>query len=191
MSKSAKTWGLVIIILMFSGLACGLSAKTTPLPAPPEGHIEPKPEAVERTEQNFNQAMQEASGNRQFRFRLTNEQATSLAAMGLQKRADIPFSEPQIWFTAGKIYITGKVEGVGPAALPALIVAIPAVNANGQLEITVEEAKMASFDFPQDAIDSLAQTINETLIDLQLKIQVTAIDVREGELLIAGKRTSQ
>lgn len=185
-------WFLLVLILVLPSLACNLgSSKKADLPQPPSGQIIPNADASDRVEQNFYQAIQEASGNRTFRFRITNEEITSVVALALQERADIPLADPQIWFTAGKVYMTGTVEGIGPAALPALIVGIPQINANGQLEIKFDEAKMGSFDFPEATINNLTQTTNETLVDLQLDIQITAIEVLEGELLLAGKRTDQ
>ncbi|MFQ5575431.1 MAG: hypothetical protein ACE5G8_00430 [Anaerolineae bacterium] len=191
MKFAPRRWCLLLFVLAVAGLACGLGSKKDDLPQPPSGYIQPNEEASKRVQDNFNQSLQEASGSRQFRFRVTNEEITSIVAMALQKRADIPFSEPQIWFTAGKIHMTGKVEGVVPTPLPALIVAIPAVNSQGRLEVEISEARMGSLDFPEGVIENLTQTINETLADLQLNIEVTAIEVLEGEMLVAGKRINQ
>ncbi len=184
-------WVAALVLLLASLLACGIGAKETDMPKPPEGHITPKEEASQRVKANLNQSLQEATGKYEARFRITNEEITSIVADALQQRADIPFYEPQIWFTAGKMYVTGKIEGVGPTSLPALIVAIPKVNNKGQLEIEIEKAKMSNFDFPDSVIESLTQTANETLADLQLDIQITAIEVLEGEMIVAGKRVEQ
>ncbi len=187
---SFSRWYIVLSLFLLPLLACGLGPKKTELPKPPSGYIEPNKDAVDRTRENFNQALQEASGNNEFRFRITNEEITSLVALELKKRADIPVSNPQIWFTAGKVYMTGKLEGLGPASVPALIVGIPTVNENDQLQVKLDEAKMGSFDVPDSVIENLTETINETLANIQLNIKVTAIDVLEGELLIAGKRVA-
>ena len=184
-------WVAALSLLLASLLACGIGPKKADMPKPPEGHIAPKEEASQRVKANLNQSLQEATGKYEARFRITNEEITSIVADALQQRADIPFSEPQIWFTAGKMYVTGKIEGVGPTSLPALIVAIPKVNDKGQLEIEIEKAQMSNFDFPDSVIESLTQTANETLADLQLDIQITAIEVLEGEMIVAGKRVGE
>lgn len=185
-------WLALLMGLALFFLACGLGpSKKESLPQPPGGYIQPRQEAYDRTEQNFYQSLQEASGNHEARFRMTNEEVTTVVATSLQKRADIPITDPQVWFTAGKIYMTGMVEGVGPAALPALIVGIPKSNEQGQLEVEIDEAKVGSIDFPEAMIDNLSTTLNESLADLQLDIQITGIEVLEGELIVAGKRVSQ
>jgi hypothetical protein len=181
-------WFLVMLLLALPFLACRLGSQKEVIPQPPSGHIEPNQEASKRVQENFNQAMQEASGNNEFRFRVSNEEITSIVAANLEKRPDIPFSKPQIWFTAGKIYVTGLVEGVGPTSFSALIVGVPKITPEGQLEIEIDEAKMGNLDLPENIVESLSETVNETLADLQLDIQITAIEVLEGEMLIAGKR---
>ncbi len=75
----AVHWVLVCFAMAIPFLACGsLGAKKTQAPQPPSGQIVPNEQASERVEENFNQAMQEASGNNEFRFRISNEEITSI-----------------------------------------------------------------------------------------------------------------
>jgi hypothetical protein len=181
-------WFILVVAMLLFFLACRIGPEETSLPEPPGGYIAPNQEAYDRAEQNFYQSLQEAGGNHEARFRMTNEEVTTVVATALQKRADIPITDPQVWFTAGKIYMTGMVEGVGPAALPALIVGIPRINGQGQLEVEIDEAKVGSIDFPEAMIENITTTLNESLVDLQLDVQITGIEVLEGELIVAGKR---
>jgi len=194
--------GLIIFLLIsLPVLACGwgrsraviptptIAPTPTPLPQPPRGQITPQPTESQRAKQNFNQALQETGPDHAFQFRITSEEITSLAAIELRKQADIPVSEPQIWFTNGKIYLAGKVEGVGPSPVPALIVATPVINGNDQLQIQIEEAKMGNFKLPKAMVENLTKTINDTLADTPLEIEIEAVSVLEGELVITGRRT--
>jgi hypothetical protein len=71
-------------------------------------------------------------------------------------------TNPQVWFTSGRIYITGEVDAAGPVKLNSLIVATAVVE-EGRMVVKVEEAKMGPFAFPDSLIESMTQTVNETL----------------------------
>ena len=185
----------LVIILLFSTLilACGwFSGKqSTPTLLPPTvAPIKPNQEAVQRAAENFNQAVQESYNNHPFEYRINNEEATSIVADLLQKRADIPFSEPQIWFTNNKVYVTGIVDGVGPKPLPAYIEAVPKV-VNNQVIVNIEKAKVGSFNLPKSMADNFSQTVTESLAEAQLNIQVDAITILEGEMLIQGTMNTE
>jgi hypothetical protein len=68
-----------------------------------------------------------------------------------------------------------------------LIVATPVVH-DGQIVVKVERAQMGPFPFPQDVLNSASESINETLLEMQLDLQITALQVLEGELQLAGTR---
>lgn len=181
-----------IFVLLFAlpVLACSLPSfkpKTESIPQPPEGYIEPNEESATRAKENFNQAVQEAGNNQEIRYRITSEEITSLVADFLAERGDVPFTDPQIWFTAGKVYISGSFESIVPTKVTGLIVATPMVTENGALQLELNEVKMGQFDVPDSMIENLSTTINETLVNLQLDVTITAIDVVEGEMWIAGK----
>ncbi|MEW5961218.1 MAG: hypothetical protein AB1801_26130, partial [Chloroflexota bacterium] len=85
---------LFVIFLTLTTLACGLGGRQDPL-EPPGGAIPIDQEAAERLKQNFNQALQEASGNHESQLRITNEEITSLVATELTQTGKIPVSDPQ------------------------------------------------------------------------------------------------
>jgi hypothetical protein len=96
-------------------------------------------------------------------------------------------SDPQVWFTAGKIYLTGTFSPFWPFSFRSLIVATAVVH-NGQIQVAVERAQMGPFPFPQQVLDSASQSINETLAETQLDLQITNLQILEGELQLAGTR---
>jgi len=175
------------------GLACKLQpGNLSDIPSPPEGQIPVSAESAERLRENFNHEMQEAATGEEFRLFITNEEITSLAALYLQETGSvIPLSSPQVWFTAGRIYITGTFSPTWPFSFRSLIVAT-AVVYDGQVEVAVEQAQMGPFPFPQQVLDQASQSINETLAEMQLDLHITALQILEGELQLAGmRRTSQ
>jgi hypothetical protein len=181
---------LFIIFLALTSLACGLGNNREQL-QPPGGDIPINQEAADRLKQNFYQALQEASGNRESQLRITNEEITSLVATELTETGKIPVSDPQVWFTAGRIFMTSKVQVLGPIKLNSIIVATAIVD-QGQMLVRVQEAKMGPFDFPDTLLESTTQTINETLAGILVgaDLDITRLEILEGEMFVIGTRQS-
>jgi hypothetical protein len=169
-----------------AGLACapGISGD---IPSPPGGQIPASQEAADQLKENFNREMQEASTGEEFRLFVTNEEITALAVLTLQDSGSVPLSDPQVWFTAGRIYMTGTFSPFWPFRFPSLIVATAVVR-DGQVEVEFEKAQMGPFPFPRRALTSASESINETLVEMQLDLTVTTLEILEGELQLAGTR---
>jgi hypothetical protein len=167
------------------GLACGGSG--TAEVGPPAGPIFVNQEAADRLKENFYQSLQEATAKNEAQLRITNEEITSLVAKELAETGRIPLTNPQIWFTSGRIYITGGVKPAGPIEFNSLIVATAVVQ-NGQFVINVQEAQMGMFDFPDSLLASLTDTINESVANILLDIDITRLEILEGEMIVVGTR---
>jgi hypothetical protein len=179
---------IAIIMLIAAGLACTLKpGNPGDIPSPPGGQIPVSPEAADRLKENFNREMQEASSGDEFRLFIANEEITSLVALTLQDTGGVPLSDPQVWFTAGCIYITGDFSPAWPFRFRSLIVGTAVVH-DGRIEVAVERAQMGPFPFPQQVLDSASESINETLAEMQLDLEVTTLEILEGELQLAGTR---
>lgn len=181
-----KNLVIAFSLLAVTGLACNLGGDSQQI-GPPGGPITISQEAADRLKQNFNQALQEASGNHESQLRVTNEEITSLVAIELTQTGRIPLSEPQIWFTAGRIYITSKVKVFGFLKFTSLIVATAVVD-QGRLVVRVQEAQMGPFDFPDALLESITQTVNETLAGILIDLEITRLEILEGEMFVVGTR---
>ncbi len=182
-----KAFTLLLVLIFLTTLACGLGRSSTPEPqeaGPPEGTINVNQEATDRLKQNFNQALQETTTNNEARLRVTNEEITSLVATDLAQNDQIPVSNPQVWFTAGRIYMTGDVTALGLTNESTIVAT--AVVENGRMVVEVEEATMGMFDFPDSMLESLTQTVNETLANSLVDIEITQLEILEGEMFITG-----
>ena len=188
MSRSRILRNFVIVLLLLTGLACSLGNNKEQI-GPPGGQIPVSQTATDRLKQNFNQALQEASGNHESQLRITNEEITSLVAQELSVPGKIPLSEPQIWFTSGRIYLTGKVKAFGIFKFDSLIVATAVVD-NGGLVVKVLQAQMGPFDFPNQLLESITETINETLAGILIDLKITRLEILEGEMFVVGARRS-
>ncbi len=178
----------VLTLLISTSLACSLGGGSEQL-QPPGGPIPISLEAADRLKQNFNQALQEASGNHESQLRITNEEITSLVAAELTETGRIPVTDPQVWFTAGRIFMTSKVQVFGPFRLDSVIVATAVVD-NGQMLVRVQEAQMGPFDFPDRLLESTTQTINETVAGILVgaDLDITRLEILEGEMFVIGTR---
>ncbi len=179
-----KIW-LTLFLISFLSLACNLGGSAQQV-GPPEGVIPTNQESSDRLKQNFNQALQETTLTTESRLRVTNEEMTSLVANELSATGQIPLTNPQIWFTAGRIYITGDVTTLG-VTNNSIIVASAIVD-NGRLVVEVEEAQMGPFDFPDTLLESITQTVNETLAGILIDLEITQLEILEGEMFIVSTR---
>lgn len=194
MSCYSPTKNIVVALslLILTSLACSLGRSSTQI-QPPGGSIPISQEAADRLKQNFNQALQEAGNNHESKLRVTNEEMTSLVAIELSQTGRIPVSDPQVWFTAGRIYMTSRVHILGPLKFNSLVVATAVVN-EGHIDVKVQEAQMGSFDFPDRILESMTQTVNETLtgVFVGADLEITRLEILEGETFVVGtRRTSQ
>jgi hypothetical protein len=180
---------IVFSFLMLIGLACSLGGPSNEELTPPGGEITVSDEAADRLKQNFYQAIQEASSAREASLRITNEEITSLVASQLTRTGQVPIDNPQVWFTSGRIFITGQVNSVGPASLDTVIVATALVD-QGRLVVKVEEGQMGPFDLPDTLIESITQTVNEALAGLLVdaNLEITRLEILEGEMFVVGTR---
>lgn len=174
----------ILALVLLTSIACGLGSREQI--GPPEGTITVSKEAADRFKQNFNQALQETTINNESQLRITNEEITSLVAMELAQTGQIPISNPQVWFTAGRIYMTGRVTAFGVSN--ASIIVATAVVDDGRLVVEVQEAKMGPFDFPDSMLESITQTINESLAGILLDLEITRLEILEGEMFVMGTR---
>ena len=181
-NRSIKVVSL-IFILCLATLACSIGGSNQQV-RPPEGVIVVNQEATNRLKQNFNQALQETSSSSESQLRVTNEEITSLVATELAATGQIPLNNPQVWFTAGRIYITGDVTAFG--VNNASIIVATAVVDNGRLVVEVQEAKMGLFDFPDSILESITQTVNETLAGILIDLEILRLEILEGEMFVVG-----
>ena len=177
---------LVGLLLLVASLAC-TPGDSSELPSPPGGHVPVSQEAADRLKENFNREMQEASTGEEFRLFVTNEEITGLVATTLQNTGSVPLSDPQVWFTSGRVYMTGTFSPFWPFTFQSLIAATAVVH-DGQIEVEVEEAQMGPFPFPSRALESASVSINETLAEMQLDLEISTLEILEGELQVAGTR---
>ena len=177
---------LLVPLFLFVGLACGpCNLLSGEVPTPPHPMVV-STEAAGQLESRIQQNLSGEPGQ-QFILRMTDAEVTSLVATELAKYDESPVTEPQIWFTKGKIYATGRLVNVLPIEADFFIVAAPHIQ-DGKVTVEIEEFSAGLLPVPDSVLDTISQSVNETVEDLQLEVEVTALEILEGEIIVKGVR---
>ena len=177
---------LIAAILLMAILACGpcnlLSGEVPTPPHPLVVSTESAGQLESRIKQNLT-----GESDRAFILRMTDAEVTSLVATELAKYDESPVAEPQIWFTKGKIYGTGRLVNVLPIETDFYVVATTHI-VDGTVVVEIEEFSAGALPIPDGVLETVSQSINETVEELQLGVEVTAMEILEGEAIVKGTR---
>lgn len=186
----AKPFAALVALLLLAVLACGpCSLFSCTAPAQQQETIptvEVSQAAAQRLEDKLREQLQE-NPNPQFLIRITNEEATSLVNARLAEAAEPPIQDPRIWFTRGRIYVAGRLINIVPAPMDALLVASVKV-VEGQARLQFDDATVGAVKVPKMVLSELEQTVNDALATAQINLTITEVQVREGELVIVGRK---
>lgn len=186
MHKRAKPVHLILAALVLLSLACGpCSLLSAEAPTPPHP-ITVSTESAEQLESRIRQNISGEPGQ-QFILRMTDAEVTSLLATQLAKYDESPVTDPQVWFTKGKIYGTGRLANVLPIEADFFVIASARIL-DGKVVVEMEEVSTGALPFPNRVLDTISQSINQTVEELQLEVDVTALEILEGEMILKGTR---
>jgi uncharacterized protein YpmS len=118
---------------------------------------------------------------------MTDTEATSLLNKELAKYGESPVTMPVVWFTKGKIYATGRLVNVVPIATDFSMIASSRIQ-DGKVSIKIEQLSAGDVPLPSSVLNMISQSINETVSELQLQVDVTDLEILEGEAIIRGVR---
>ncbi len=177
---------LAIAVLILLGTACGpCNLLSGEMPTPPRP-IAVSTESAGQLESRIQQSLGSQPGQ-QFILRVTDTEVTSLVATKLAQYDESPVADPQIWFTQGKIYGTGRLVNVLPVEARFYLIALPRVR-EGKIAVEIEELSAGALPIPDSFLQTISQSINETMDELQLEMEITALEILEGEAIIKGTR---
>ncbi|MBN1138429.1 MAG: hypothetical protein JXM73_17705 [Anaerolineae bacterium] len=174
----------VIPMVVLLGLACGpCGLLSGAVPTPPHP-IAVSTEAAGQLESRIQQSLSSQPAQ-QFILRMSDDEVTSLVATKLAQYDGSPVTNPVIWFTRGKIYGTGRLVGFLPIDTEFFIIAVARVQ-DGKVVVEMEKASTGSLPLPNAALDTISQSINETVEESQLGVEITGLEILEGEVIIRG-----
>ena len=175
---------LLVAVLVLFGMGCGpCNLLSGNVPTPPHT-ITVSTEAAAQLESRIQQNLSGQPGE-QFIMRMTDTEVTSLVATKLAQYDESPVADPQIWFTRGKIYGTGRLVNVLPIQTRFYVVAMARIE-DGRVTVSIEESSAGALPIPTGVLNTISQSINETVDEMQLDISVTAFEILEGELIVQG-----
>jgi uncharacterized protein YpmS len=187
MQKRPMLVRLAVPALLLFVLACGpCSLLSSQVPTPPRP-IAVSTESAGQLESRIQQNLTGEPGQ-QFILRMTDTEVTSLIATELTQYGDSPVMDPQVWFTKGKIYGTGRLVNVVPIETDFYVVAKAQVE-DGKVVVNIEEISAGAIPVPNGVLDTISQSVNETVDELQLDVEITTLEILEGEIIIKGVRT--
>ncbi len=177
---------LIVPVVFLLSLACGpcdLFSAEVPTPSHPISvSVESAAQLESRIQQNLG-----GEPGKQFIMRMTDAEVTSLVATRLAEYDESPVADPQIWFTKGKIYGSGRLVNVLPIETPFFVVASARIQ-DERLVIAIEKSSAGAVPIPESMLETISQSINETVDELQLEVKVTALEILEGEAIVKGIR---
>lgn len=177
-------WLIPFVFLLV--LACGpCSFLSRQSPTPPHDVVL-SAESADQLEARLRQSLGSPSGQ-QFILRMTDGEVTSLLAQELAKADESPVTNPVVWFTNGKLYATGRLANVIPIAADISLIASPRIE-DGQVSIRIERLSAGDVRLPSSVADMISRSINETVDELQLDVEITDLEILEGEAIIRGIR---
>ncbi len=177
---------LIVPVVLLLGLACGpCNLFSAEVPTPPHP-IAISTEAAAQLESRIQQNLGGEPG-KQFIMRMTDTEVSSLLATKLAEYDESPVANPQVWFTKGRIYGTGRLVNVFPVETNFFVVATARIQ-DGQVRIAIEKSAAGALPIPNRVLTTFSKSINETVDELQLDLEVTALEILEGEAIIRGIR---
>ena len=175
---------LVLLTLILASLACALPGGPK-LPASP---IPVSTEAAGEMQNTVQTAVAEAAQSGTLELSFTEEQITSYVAVKLAEQTDAPFSDPQIFLRDGKIQVFGKAHA-GQLTANASIILSASVDAEGKLNLEVDEADFGPVPVPDNILQNISTQLESALTEQTgSNFVLTDVTIAEGTLQLTGTK---
>ena len=185
MRERSTLFRFIIPIVVLLGLACGpCGLLSGSIPTPPHVRLPYLPKRPANWNRASNRTCSGQPGQ-QFILRMSDEEVTSLVATKLAQYDGSPVTNPVIWFTKGKIYGTGTLVNCFADRHRILYhryCSRPGWQGRGRDGKSFHRRPAVA----QAALDTISQSINETVEESQLDVEVTDLEILEGEIMIKG-----
>ncbi len=171
---------LLLAVFLISLLAgCSSGGDTAVSPLRPGTPVPVSAEAAQRLQARVE--ANAASPQHDFRLEITAEEAASYLA----QLPDSPLTDAQVWFTSGRVYLSGTV--TQPMRLQL------ATRWSTRLEdesarLVLEHASVGCFTLPKGMLSALSVTINEMIDESQTGIVLSDVQVEEGRIIVTGTK---
>jgi hypothetical protein len=187
-----------VLCLIGAVLACNLDVKMPSNPQPPVPSLVPSSGDADAFEQGFAQAVGSASSSGQFTITLTQQQFSSWLALRAPSYAqqygyEWPLKDVQAGLNDAKITLYGIVTQQGAPDTPAQIVFTPVIDANGELDVSIDSGQLGIVGVPQSLLEKLKETLKNLLAgqlaQIKGKYKLTSLSIANGTLTVTGQIT--
>ncbi len=179
--RNARVW-MLILTLTAAGLACALPGG----PQPPASPIAVSTAAATEMQETVQTAVADAAQSGQLDLTLTEEQVTSYVALQLADQVDSPITDLQIFLRDDKIQMFGAVTAGQVTANAQILIAV-AVDAQGQLALTIEKADFGPIPVPQSLLESVSTALDKALTEQTGGNTVlSGVSIMDGQITLTG-----
>lgn len=194
MKRNTFRLTLSAVFLALAALACNLNLPSPPKPPIPS--LVPSAGDADAFEQGFQNAVNQASQTGTFTVTINQVQFSSWLALrapdyARQNGYEWPLKDVQAALDNGKITLYGVVSQPNVPDTPSQVVFTPAIDANGELAVTVESGQVGVVGVPADVLNSLTETIKETLrgqlAQIQGRYRLNSLMISGGSLTVSGQ----
>jgi hypothetical protein len=182
-SRSQAAVGLVLLLAVLACGPCGWL--TEPEPRQPDRPLQITEDAALTFEEKLLGSW-EAQREDQFLLQFTDDELTSYLNLKLQDTDLVPISEPRVWLTRGKIYVSGRLNMPQLPLSGQAVIVTSARVVDERIQMTIDQATIGRVPIPRAVLRSLEDTVNGALSQAQMDVRVLQLELLEGEAIVAA-----
>jgi hypothetical protein len=185
---------IMTIALALPALACNIAMPSNPQPPIPT--FVPSENDANTFEQNFANAVSQASQTGNFNITVNQQEFSSWLALrapdyAKQQGYEWPLKQVQAGLNNGKITLYGVVSQPNVPDTPAQIIFTPSIDSTGSLAVTVDSGQFGVVGAPSALLQKLNKTIKDLLTtqlaQIQGRYKLNAITIANGSLTVGGQ----
>ena len=170
---------LVVLLAQASSCCCCLGGALTP-------PVTPFPLDQDQAEAMRERVMQTTAKQGTFTITFTDQELTSyLVGLAQSGAGEFPARDVKIEFDDGYVQIWGTFIEMSPTDLPVYVQATVEA-ANGDVVLHIKQANAGPFPVPGAMRELIAQSLSETLTELNFALEVRQVQVQPGEMTLTG-----
>jgi len=174
----------MVLLWQLSSCCCCLGGAVSP----PVAAVPPSKELADQMRERV---MAAKSSPGPFVLEISDQELTSYIIGLLQSGAgEFPAKDMQITFGDGYVDVWATFIEIAPTDVPAYIRATLHAQ-DGMLAFSLIEANVGQFPVPGAMRETIAQSLSETLAELQLGLRLDDVQVQPGKVILSGQVTGE
>jgi len=181
-------------MLVLPALACNIAMPSNPQPPMPT--FVPSANDASAFEQNFTNAVGQASQTGAFNITLNQQQFSSWLALrapeyAKQQGYDWPLKQVQAGLDNGKITLFGVLSQPNVPDTPTQVVFTPSIDSAGTLAVSVDSGQVGVVGVPSNILQNLNTTIKNVLTtqlaQIQGRYKLNGLTIAGGNMTVSGQ----